>query len=69
MISLKAKFDPSVQVFLKIVMTQRHHCPHCRNQHLLRIGVRGIRQCSHCKAYVDVRSRHWLKCLIRDLAA
>ncbi|MGB3202164.1 MAG: hypothetical protein WBA99_14765 [Nodosilinea sp.] len=50
-------------------MTQSHHCPHCHNQHLLRIGVWGIRQCSRCQAYVDVRSRHWLKRLIRDLAA
>ncbi|MBD2105952.1 MULTISPECIES: transposase [unclassified Nodosilinea] len=50
-------------------MAQQHPCPHCNNRHLLRIGVRGIRQCSSCKAYVDVRSRHWLKRLIRDRAA
>ncbi|PZV07994.1 MAG: hypothetical protein DCF32_05915 [Leptolyngbya sp.] len=56
-------------VLLKQVMAQQHQCPHCNNQHLLRIGVRGIRQCSNCKAYVDVRSRHWLKRLIRDRAA
>jgi hypothetical protein len=29
----------------------------------------GIRQCSHCKTFVDVRSGHWLKRLIKDLAA
>ncbi|MBW4483900.1 MAG: hypothetical protein KME14_15265 [Tildeniella torsiva UHER 1998/13D] len=58
-------------------MAQQHPCPHCNNQQLLRIGVRGIRQCARCKAYVDVRfakrsvpeSRHWLKRLIRDRAA
>ncbi|MBE9110638.1 hypothetical protein IQ273_14550 [Nodosilinea sp. LEGE 07298] len=50
-------------------MSQSHHCLHCNNQHLLRIGVRGIRQCSRCQAFVDVRSRHWLKRFIRDLAA
>lgn len=50
-------------------MAQQHQCPHCNNQHLLRIGVRGIRRCDRCKAYVDVRSRHWLKRLIRDRAA
>lgn len=50
-------------------MAQQHQCPHCNNQHLLHIGVRGIRQCSRCNGYVDVRSRHWLKRLIRDFAA
>lgn len=50
-------------------MAQKHHCPNCNSQHLLRIGVSGIRQCSRCKTYVDVRSASWLKRLIRDLAA
>ncbi|MFZ4675169.1 MAG: hypothetical protein ACOYM4_05635 [Nodosilinea sp.] len=50
-------------------MAQQHQCPHCNNQTLLRIGVRGIRRCSRCKTYVDVRPRHWLKRLINDLAA
>ncbi len=50
-------------------MAQQHHCPHCNNHSLLRIGVRGIRRCSRCGGYVDVRSPHWLKRLIRDLAA
>ncbi|HSM81072.1 MAG TPA: hypothetical protein VLS96_05275 [Nodosilinea sp.] len=47
----------------------QHHCPQCQNHRLLHIGVRGIRQCSQCKAFVDVRSRHWLKRLVRNLAA
>ena len=59
----------SVQVFSAKVMAQRHQCPHCNNQTLLRSGVRGIRRCSRCKTYVDVRPRHWLKRLINDLAA
>ncbi|WOD37732.1 hypothetical protein [Nodosilinea sp. E11] len=50
-------------------MAQQYKCPHCNNQHLLRIGVRGIRQCSRCRAYVDVRSPHWFRRWIRDLAA
>ncbi|TVP68068.1 MAG: hypothetical protein EA342_06960 [Leptolyngbya sp. LCM1.Bin17] len=50
-------------------MAKHHHCPHCQNQHLLRIGVRGIRRCSRCHAYVDVRSGNWLKRLIAGLAA
>ncbi len=50
-------------------MAQHYHCPHCHNSNLLRIGVPGIRQCSRCKAYVDLRSKNWLKQLFANLAA
>ncbi|HIK44244.1 MAG TPA: transposase [Leptolyngbyaceae cyanobacterium M65_K2018_010] len=51
-------------------MTQHHQCPHCHNTHLLRIGVRGIRQCAQCHAYVDIRrSKGWLKQWLASLAA
>ncbi|MGB5972710.1 MAG: hypothetical protein WBG38_05300 [Nodosilinea sp.] len=49
-------------------MAQQHHCPHCNSQNLLRIGVRGIRQCPGCSAFVDVRSRHWLRRLFQAAA-
>ncbi|MGF1566709.1 MAG: transposase [Nodosilinea sp.] len=50
-------------------MANHSHCPHCQSQQLLRIGVRGIRQCAHCKAYVDVRAKNWLRQIISGLAA
>ncbi|MBD2424752.1 hypothetical protein [Phormidium sp. FACHB-1136] len=45
-------------------MAKSHRCPHCQSSNLLRIGVSGIRQCSQCKAYVDLRSSGWLTRLI-----
>ncbi|QQE64201.1 hypothetical protein GFS31_08800 [Leptolyngbya sp. BL0902] len=42
----------------------KRRCPHCQSTTLIRLGVPGIRQCSHCKAYVDLRSKGWLKQLI-----
>ncbi|MEB3289318.1 MAG: hypothetical protein VKI82_05350 [Leptolyngbya sp.] len=50
--------------FSTLAMTHHQRCPHCQNTTLLKLGVPGIRQCSQCKAYVDLRSKGWLTRLI-----
>ncbi|MBD2258864.1 hypothetical protein H6G13_14935 [Pseudanabaena sp. FACHB-2040] len=45
-------------------MTKTKQCPDCRSSRLQRIGVSGIKKCSECGSFVDLRKKGWLKRLI-----
>jgi uncharacterized protein (DUF983 family) len=51
-------------VHFTVMTTKTKQCPYCRNHRLQRIGVSGIKKCSGCGSFVDVRKKGWLKRLI-----
>lgn len=46
-------------IFRRRIMTKQNQCPECGETKLQRIGVRGIKKCSNCGTFVDIRSGAW----------
>ncbi|HEY9887780.1 MAG TPA: hypothetical protein V6D02_05220 [Candidatus Obscuribacterales bacterium] len=45
-------------------MSKQTICPECGETKLQRIGVPGIKKCSHCGTLVDTRSGTWWRKLL-----
>ncbi|MGD1927383.1 MAG: hypothetical protein ACFB12_00625 [Leptolyngbyaceae cyanobacterium] len=45
-------------------MNQQKHCPECGETKLKRIQVRGIKKCSSCGTFVDLRQGTWWRKLL-----
>jgi ribosomal protein L37AE/L43A len=45
-------------------MAKPAHCPVCGETKLQRIGVPGIKKCSSCGTFVDIRQETWWRKLL-----